>query len=135
MEGRLKQDGRDQRGFAAFEFEWTLFFFFFFLFYLSRCCVATVEKRALASPGGNGGGLDYRAPFFLFFSARHMKGRRFWLARLRWRCSRWGISALTFLARRDSIGVPRASRGNTLRRRIGFNWSFFWFLSGSLFGW
>ena len=52
--GRLRQ--RDQRFFFRFEFEWTSFCFFFNLFSFStRCCVATVEKRALAHRVDGGG--------------------------------------------------------------------------------
>ena len=103
-------------------------FVFFLIFFLFRPDAALRRLRNVRwLTGLTVGVLDY-GHFFL--GRAHVNRGRFWLARLRWRCSRWRDLRSDFLPGRESSENLGFSRGNTLRRAIGFNWSLF-ILSGS----
>ena len=103
-----------------------------FVFFLSFCFSPDAALRRLRNVRWLTGLTVGVLAMGTFFSAGHMKIA----GGFGWRdcggdAADGGISALTFFARRESSENLGFSRGNTLHRAIGFNWSLFcleWFI-------
>ena len=128
---KKRKNGRDQR-FFAFEFwSWTFIYssilFLFQSFLVARCCVATVEKKNVRWLRRVGTVGVWTSSMGTFFSARHMQIAAILVGAIAVEMQQaGGISALTFWPV-ESIRVPRAPRGNTLRRAIGLQLVLFFF--------